>query len=885
MPKNLNSLKINLVNKVKQNQSFFYNNSSMNSFINKIVKTNRFNKIDEYREMLEYIIDNEIEYKTKIFDELQSDIKLPKLLENRTEEIITISYSKLTDDGEDKIENEISRQIINMHNKHPNNLIKVTSSYPNKYKFDMKIEPSEFTNYTMKFIKYLVFFLLHEDSNHYYPSMYYAKEQNRLTDVEIKITSYPKINGYSLSDHYRTIQKFEDSKSTLLCVPTAIKNYFINKQSETTNERTFNKYKTMINTITHPKYNKPYTVDELKTLSDELKISFTITDFVNEPIYIGKNSSNSHNIKLINTRMNHLENYCNQEVKIDSNRVDDILQQLPNYVKDGSKIYTQNKTYIINKSESSKVYQEHIEKFNLDRNYLMSDSSESEYISNYYMSVHQFINDKLFENYKTEISKVIDEYNNESHKSIDIISDLDYGIDVSTTTSVSDSLLTRIHQKENEMFREVDLINAYYTLNNKSEYGVPSNAFIYYDNGYATDIENHIINKLVGYYTIDIYDIDVYEIQKKIDKIFGNNRKNIVLTTPQVMTLKKIIPNDFRITSCIIAPSIAFKFDEKSLEKEKNLRHYCKIAGTMMKGSCHYKKYIKTDKPDEFVKLIDNKKKNVNISINEDNIIEIDEDTNKTLKHIGFFIHSFVSAEVMNFILNNDESKILGVKLDSIIVEKQSEMTYDKSLYKLKEANVYNLVKLDDGFLCSFIDTSRKYINNCEPYIFSSDEQMYKQVVSLQGKGGSGKSTDIQKNFNPKKNVYSALAWSRCVDFSKEYKCQISSLDKLLGNKCDKLTINPFCQMIVLDESTMISSTTVSRIINEFPDKRIVIIGDIDDDGFNYQCSLSDSLVKGFKLFNPKDFNCQSITYILNYRFDEELNNKLDKFSIGNTCC
>ena len=325
MTRNLNSVKINLVNKVRNNQSFFYNNSSMNSFINKIVKTNRFNKIDEYREMLEYIIDNEIEYKTKIFDELQSDIKLPKLLENRTEEIITISYSKLTADGEDKIENEISRQIINMHNKHPNNLIKVTSSYPNKYEFDMKIEPSEFTNYTMKFIKYLVFFLLNEDSDHYYPSMYYAKKENRLTDVEIKITSYPKINGYSLSDHYRTIQKFEDSKSILLCVPTAIKNYFINKQSETTNERTFNKYKTMINTITQPKYNKSYTVDELKTLSDELKISFTITDFVNEPIYIGKNSSNSHNIKLINTRMNHLENYCNQEVKIDSNQVDVIL--------------------------------------------------------------------------------------------------------------------------------------------------------------------------------------------------------------------------------------------------------------------------------------------------------------------------------------------------------------------------------------------------------------------------------------------------------------------------------------------------------------------------------------------------------------------------------
>ena len=61
---------------------------------------------------------------------------------------------------------------------------------------------------------------------------------------------------------------------------------------------------------------------------------------------------------------------------------------------------------------------------------------------------------------------------------------------------------------------------------------------------------------------------------------------------------------------------------------------------------------------------------------------------------IGFFIHSFVSAEVMKFILTNNNDDILGVKLDSIIVKKQSTMTYDENLYKVKEANIYNLVKL-----------------------------------------------------------------------------------------------------------------------------------------------------------------------------------------------
>jgi len=882
MTRNLNSVKINLVNKVKQNQSFFYNNSSMNSFINKIVKTNRFNKIDDYTLMLDYIIKNKISYTAKQFDTIVSEVSLlADLNEQKTEDVQLITSMDVRDKDRHQIINQLSRKIIKIHDKNPNHLMKVKALYPGTKRIHGPeridyIEPDQFKKFNMYSIKHLVFWLLHDASDNFLPEKYYYSGNNKPgSEIQIIIYTYPKIKGFKLSEHYRIIQNFEDSKTELLCVPTAIKNYFINKQNEATNKKTLANIKTMINKITQPKYNKPYTIDELKDLSDDLKVTFTITDFVNEPIYIGK--SNHYNITLINTRMNHLENYCNEEIKIDSNQVDDILRQLPNYVKDGSRIYTKDKTYIINKSESSKVYQEHIDKFYLDRNHLMADSSESEYISNYYMSMHQFFNNDLFQEYKTEISKVINEFyknnsvstKNNSNKSID---DLDFGLDMEVSKPCDNLDATEvIHKREKEMFKEIDLINAYYTLTNKSDYGVPSNSFIYYNNSYSQQIDIHLEQKMVGFYTISIK-----EDSKKIDKIFGINKYDILLTTPQVMTLKKFNIN-FKILNCIIAPSIPFKFNEKSLEKENDLRHYCKIAGTMMKGSCHYKKYIKTDKPDEFIKLIDNKNNNINISIDNDGIIQIDEDTNKTLKHIGFFIHSFVSSEVMNFILTNNDDDILGVKLDSIIVRKESEMTYDKSLYKLKEANIYNLVNLDEGFLGPFIDTTEGYVNECKPIFFGNKVPIIKQVVSLQGKGGSGKSTDIQKNFNPKKIVYGALAWSRCVDFNKDYKCQITSLDKLLGNKCDKLKINSFCQMIVLDESTMISSTTISRIIYEFPDKRIIIIGDIDSNGFNYQCSLSDSLVKGFKHFNPKYFNCQSITYTKNYRFDEELNNKLDK--------
>ena len=874
--KDLNSLKINLVNKVKLNEKLFYNKASMNSFIDKIVKSNRFNKIDDYTLMLDYIIKNKITYTSKQFDTIVSDVSLlVNLSEQKTEDKQLLTVGDVRDMDHHQIINRLSRKIINIHDKNPNHLIKVKVFYPGTKQVKY-IESDKFKKFNMYSIKNLVFWLLHDASDEFVPKIYYDMKGRIFRapgdEIQIYIYTYPKIKGFKLSEHYRIIQSFKDSKAELLCVPTAIKNYFINKRNETTNKGSIYTINTKINKITQPKYNKPYNLDELKELSVDIGASFTITDFVNQPIYIGK--SNHYNITLINTRMNHLENYCNDEVKIDSNKVDDILRQLPNYVKDGSKIYTKDKTYIVNKSEFSKSYREHIEQFNLERNYLMADSSESEYISNYYMTMHQFFNNDLFQEYKTEISKVINDFVENRAESVKITSDLDFGLDVETYKSEDnnqDKLRELIQKRENEMFREIDLIKAYYTLTNKSEYGVPSNAFIYYNDKYAEDINDHLTNKMVGYYTVTIN-----ESSKKFDTLFGSNKSNIVLTTPQVMTLKnKNI--DFKINSCIISPAINFKFNEKSLEKENDLKHFCKIAGTMMKESFHNKKYIKTDNPEEFIKLIYNKNENVEISIDNSGIIEIDDNANKTLKHIGFFIHSFVSAEVMNFILDNNESDILGVKLDSIIVKKQSTMTYTESLYKTKEANIYNLVKLDDGFLGPYIDASKDYINNCKPSIFGNDEQMYKRIVSLEGKGGSGKSTDIKNNFDAKKIVYGALAWSRGVDFkTNEYKCQITSLDRLIGYKCEKLKINQYCQMIVLDESTMINSTTIRQIINEFPDKRIVIIGDIDSDGFAYQCSLSDSLVSGFKLFNPKKFNCQSIAYTKNFRFDSELNNKLD---------
>jgi len=898
MPKiTLNQVKNNLVNEIekryKKNKNIFHTKASMNSLINKIVKSNSFKKVEEYKTILDYTINNNITYKNKLFKDIKTDIKLSqKLQDEKIEKVINISYKQYinNDFSHGKLQNNIVEQIKKLMTKKPNNLIKVNIKFINMKKLDDYIEPSQIINSRKSHLNILVFWLLNRSSSENKIDKYFSKKNNRVYNVKITINSYPKISGYKLNDYYRVIQNFKDTGLELLCVPKAIINHFNNKLNNTSDKKTISKYTNIIEKIQNPIYNKPYDIIDLEKLSRIFKISFTITDFINEDIKIGTSSTNRYNIILINTKLNHLENYNNEIIEINDNEVDDLLDRLTNYIKSGNTIYTKEKTYIINNGEFSKLHGEHMERFNLNRNYIKADSSESEYINNYYMSNHQFFNKDLFDYYIEEIKKIENDYNDKYDelikkndcKFIKKLDDLDFGLDMevyaiddhlnTTINNIYDenyfNRLNKIQQREQELFYEIDLIGAYFNLVNNSAYGVPSNSFIYYNNEYSHNIDDHIKNKMSGYYTIDINDKS-----EKINIIFGENKNNIVLTTPQIMTLKNH-NIDFNINNCLIAPSIPFKFDDSMKNKEKDLKHYCKSVGIFTSQTNHIKKYIKTDNPREFIKIINNKNDNIDISIDYNNIIEISEDTNQTLKHIGFFIHSFTSSQIIEFILNNNVNDILGVKLDSLIVKKDISFNYNKDLYKTKDANIYNLVKTNENFYKPYIKTT-KYINNCDQKLFNGDCYLTKRLVDFQGKGGTGKSSDIRAKFKPFEVCYSALAWSRGVDFKGlNYNCSILSLNKLLGYKCDKVKLNKFCKIIILDEITLIDDYIIDRVIKEFPDKRIILIGDIDSDGFNYQCSMSG--IGNFKLFNPKNYDCQMINYKTNYRFDDELNNKLD---------
>jgi hypothetical protein len=882
----------------KKNKKIFYNKASLNAFVNRVKKAGSFKKLDELNNIINYIKENKIIYQNKIFKNITDDIKVfNKMKDDKFDKIINFNYVYHRDSLKNP-QTEIYKTIINMINKKPNNIIKVSITFPNYPKLDDKLEAKKYilNKSTKNKLRSSIFWLIMLNSDKSKFEKYYNIKSNRVYNVKVKISSFPIITGFSLSQQYRISQQFKENNNTLLCVPTAIKNFYEYKKNKVS-ASSAKKYKSLIKKIENPIYNKPYTINDLELLAKEFNLGFTITDFINDDIIINSKRGILNNIQLFNTKFNHLENYNNEIVHIDESQVKNILNDNKYYTKISNKIYTKDKTYIIRESNFSKEFKNFKKQYDININYLEADSKEAEYINNYYMSIHQILNKKMYNQFIKEVEEIKD--NTYSYTDYGLDDGLDDNKLENITHDKQPSRDDMIKQIENKLFKEIDLISAYYNLTNNSKYGVPSNAFLYYDDINNLNIEKHIEDNFVGYYTVFITS---QNDQQKMTYLFGKPQLEIVLTTPQIIILKnnKV---DFVIKNCLIAPAIKIKFDKKTLETDDNqdIKIYCKMAGIMMKQEINKHISIKTDKPENLVKLFNNnniKKSKENDKENDKDKkdiidgkyckdkfnyiidgehIDIIENQNKTLKHIGFFIHSFVSAEIMNLILTNNCDDIVGVKLDSVIVKKDAIIKYDENIYKIKKPNLYNLIENGSDYIKPFIE-SKEIINNCKSLILNN-EIVYKCKILLQGKGGSGKTQSIINNIKYSNFVYGALAWTRCEDFKKEgnnNKIIVSSLPRLTGENCEKIKLSPFTKYIILDELTLINESIIKKIISLYPSKRFIFIGDIDEDGYYYQCSLSEDLIKGFSVLNPVNYDLQIIKYLNNYRFDYILNEKLD---------
>ncbi len=904
-PEKINELRQRILNKL---ETLTFKTKTFKNFVIELINKSKTKKLNDIEIVINKLPDEPIT--KKIFENqfdkiLKESKKVNKISEDvkMTEYVMTFDkYTKAllkikednknndiekTENQNDYIKSRFYKKIKSMSDRNPKNIIRVVHKAEdpedpttedlneNINLLDRKTIKS---NAKLNGVLYPIFWLNSSTTRIF---NYYYKETliNKVTDsgieytetnyiprnqskrVYVRIYSIPKIPKITDTEQKRILQRFEESDDILKCVPKALYNFFYNKNLDNVAQSYIKRFTTDKGKF---KYNKPYSLEELNELAKEMNISITITDFINNNIKVNEDKNNRYNVTLLNTKYNHLEYIDMNPVIINNNDLYKIINNADYYYISNLFAIANNKYYQFEETKTIQLYNSHLKSYNLNRNKIMIDSEESKYIDNYYMSIHQIFNIDLYDKYIDDVKNI--KYDESLEESLD---PLDEGINLNVYKSNQlTGYLNKIKEYEQNNYKEVDLIKAYYNLTNKNIYGFPSNAFIYYKN---PNYLEHIENKWVGY-----YEIEIIEDNEKL-KMIGFYKSSVhTITTPQLMVLHN---NNikYKVLSALVSPSIDFKLDESTLEKENKIYIYCKMVGLLISGKSSAVK-IKTPNPEQYLNML-NIEESKNVFIDENNIINIIKERKTTLKHIGYFIHSLTSSKVLDLLLNNDINDILGVKLDSIIVKKEANIKYNPEYFRIKEEpKIYELTDLNDGYIKPYIE-EKKEETNCNELILNN-WLITNKIIFLSGPGGTGKTHSIMQNIPAYRICYSSLSWDRCIDFkNKAGDVQILSLNKLIGDNCEQKPLRPSVGFIIIDELTLINKSIIDKIISLYPDKIIFLLGDITFDGFYYQCSLENLPgEKHFEVIKPKDYNLQFIEYTKNYRFTEELNIKLLSF-------
>lgn len=616
------------------------------------------------------------------------------------------------------------------------------------------------------------------------------------------------------------------------------------------------------------KYSKPYTDDELKKLGETFKISFNIIDLINNTSRkINEDKFNKYTVNFINSRYNHLD-LLKSESKIDEVSTDEynkIKLDTDFYVEKMGTLYTINGNYKTD-TDYKNLIKCWKDLYDINSCKIDIDTDVYKFINLYDDKVHRFFNNDMI---------------------------------------VDDNL-----------YNELDLKKAYYNYTKCSQYiGLPSGSYISCSGeGFTSDLfMKQYKNKMVGW-----YEVQINTHNDKLNYLGLKKDSKHILFSSQI---KLLIENniDLIYINYCVCPSFEAPFDEDLISGEcteylktnflryidgdilvdeepktqNTTKAYCKIIGEMMIDNTNYSINVKPSKDDiEFYKTLATNENLYYI----DNIFKVikDIETPRSLKHISLSIHAYSSTIILEQMLKFDNiTDVMGVKVDSIVYKKDSVFNYTELFKQPIISNIEKMLNnnkpnIDDGL--DFGLDIEVIINNSynQSYFIESTniinfdvsfcgDHITNRVLFLGGAGGTGKTHSVltSKNFNQKRLCFTSSCWDLIQSKQSEFNDILGlSLPKITGEMNGK-TVEKYniinYNYLVNDELTLQNKKIVSDIITENERKFIILMGDIDNDGFYYQCSITPNIVVPKKIKNS-----QYIKYTKTYRFDDELNNKIN---------
>ena len=751
---------------------------------------------------------------------------------------------------------------------------------------------------------------------------WYDKENFFGRSVVLRTITAPKLDNED--DQNRLIQIFKNNENND-CVYTGLVQFFEKYKDDKKQSRGYKIYKKLIKHKN--KYSKGYNLDELDKLAKDLNISITIKDLINDGkdnILINKSSFNYCNVEFINTKYNHLDvKICN------TNDVEEVSEEQFKQLKKDSSFYVEKfntLTTISNFQTDEIVYNgkplkdgeqyEEIKPVNiLNINYKRYKIKNNEFkILNDAWKLENNINSFKIP-VKSQAFEFINQYDDKIHRFFD------------------DSL-----KIDDALYSELDMKKAFFNFNKCDEYGagVPTGSYICVSGeGFTVDTFNkQFKNGLMGFYEVKI--IKINKEYKNIFNLLGLSKNTTHILYSSMI---KLLINYMKLTflNYCVSPTVDLKFNDsflktvidgklytteeieadETLKNKKGVKAYSKVVGLFGIDNLTQITNIKAlDADDEFYKTLTNK----NI-FKIDGIFKVVEplENPSSLKHLAYAIKANVQTVILKQLLQfENSSDIYGVKVDSIVYKKDAKFkiidTY-KDLFKQPTgAKISSMLKcvneqsiksnksdLDYGLDINYDDDNNEteqtkgysvnnsyYLKYCIPsnnkLLFDisplpNGEHIINKHLLLGGAGGAGKTYSILNSniFFKNKGLFSSNCWEliqATADEFKEFGVGLS-LPKLTGEmnkqKVEKYDTN-YIKYKVIDELTLNNRQTVETILKQDNGRCFIfLIGDIDFDGFFYQASISKDI------FNPSKYeNIQYVKYSKTYRFDNELNDKLN---------
>ena len=707
----------------------------------------------------------------------------------------------------------------------------------------------------------------------------------------IKTYAFKNVSSEQIDNAFPTEeQTYADNKDGSFVYDGLLK-YFESKPKDKNAKANYNKL--IKNEST---YKKAYKESELIELGILVQSSITIKDLVNgKDKTFNENQFNKFSIEFINSRYNHLELYLN-------------THEEPTYVS--SEEYN-------NIKESSEFY---VERYGLlstiDNNYKVTDTNFKKLFKQW----------KLSNNFSClSINANDDTYN--------LLQHYDFGMHrFFNKFEMTDELY---HEKDlKKAYYNYTNINI-----NKHYLGVPSGAFINCscDNWTIEDFNIKTSNKLIGFYEVKIISS---LIDDKLGFVIGSHHvlsTSMINMLKQYLEFKFINASyapsvDIPFTEQFLEKEEGIKHYCKAFGQMLLSSTTCntdikiknedeKYYGIIKKENCKYyanKNIIHMSEP------IVNPKSYIHIAYTihaytQTLVLE------EILKHdiddiFGVKLDSIVFKKDVELITNDiwdvKEGKIEGLLNKSLVVKNTDLMkSYNEFLQDKENEEIIIVDDDEDDYeykgekitrTISNIDNGMYDDDDDEPYIeppkvkqtniynsittykiasktnlkfkkifTQNNTQINQRVVFIGGKGGSGKTHSLLNYFDQNKLCYTTMCWNLIQGKKQDYKNIIGlSINKLTGltnGKQTEKTTNKNMRIIVIDEATLLNESDILRIIDEYYYAYIFILGDIEQTGFYYQCSNQN------KVINPSTLQCQFIEYTKSYRFDTELNNKLDE--------